>query len=72
MQRVCEILKCGRGRNIRRMLEERVPALGGWASYFSLVDVKSTVEALDGWVRPPQRSALYQGRLKDRSGRESS
>ncbi|MGQ7261735.1 group II intron maturase-specific domain-containing protein [Vreelandella sp. V005] len=70
MQRVCEILKRGRGRNIRRMLEELVPVLRGWASYFSLVDVKSILEALDGWVRPPQRSALYQCRLKGHSGRE--
>lgn len=66
MQRVREILKGGRGRNIRRVLEELVPVLCGWASYFILVDVKRPLEALDGWVRPPQRSVLYQSRLKDR------
>ncbi|WP_083571069.1 group II intron maturase-specific domain-containing protein [Halomonas sp. QHL1] len=67
MKRVREILKRGRRRNIRRVLEERAPVLRGWASYFNLVDVKRPLETLDGWVRPPQRSALSQCRLKDRS-----
>lgn len=47
MQRVREILKRGRGRNIRRIIEELAPILRGWAHYFSLADVKRPLEALD-------------------------
>ncbi|GAB2717363.1 hypothetical protein GCM10027172_10340 [Halomonas garicola] len=47
MQRVRDILKRGRGRNIRRITQELAPVLQGWASYFSLVDVKRPLEALD-------------------------
>ncbi|WP_415843605.1 group II intron maturase-specific domain-containing protein [Vreelandella rituensis] len=42
----------------RAYRRELVPVLRGWASYFSLVDVKRPLEALDGWVRPPQRANL--------------
>lgn len=66
MQRVREILKRGRGRNIRRVLEELGPVLRGLASYFSLVDAKRPLEALDGRVLPTQSSALYQCCLQDR------
>ncbi|CAM3965215.1 group II intron maturase-specific domain-containing protein [Vreelandella rituensis] len=47
--------KANMARAYRR---ELVPVLRGWASYFSLVDVKRPLEALDGWVRPPQRANL--------------
>ncbi|RUR32192.1 hypothetical protein ELY33_06205 [Vreelandella andesensis] len=65
MQRGRDIPKRDRGRNIRRVFEELVPVPCGWASYFSLVNVKRPLEALDGWVRQPQPSALYQCHLKD-------
>ncbi|WP_244511130.1 group II intron maturase-specific domain-containing protein [Vreelandella arcis] len=43
------------------MLEELVQILRGWASYFSLVDVKHPLEALDGWSG--QRSAPHYIRI---------
>ena len=60
MQRVREILKRGRGRNIRRVIEELVPVLRGWASYFSLVDVKRPLEVLDGWIRRRLRCVIWR------------
>ena len=59
MQRVREILKRGRGRNIRRVIEELTPVLRGWASYFSLVDVKRPLEALDQWMRRRLRCVIW-------------
>ncbi|MDV6319370.1 group II intron reverse transcriptase/maturase [Chromohalobacter sp. HP20-39] len=60
MQRVREILKRGRGRHIRRVIEEMVPVLRGWASYFSLVDVKRPLEALDQWIRRRLRCMIWR------------
>lgn len=60
MQRLREILKRGRGRNIRRVVEELIPVLRGWASYFSLVDVKRPLEALDGWIRRRLRCVIWR------------
>ena len=60
MQRVREILKRGRGRNIRRVIEELTPVLRGWANYFSLVDVKRPLETLDGWIRRRLRCVIWR------------
>ncbi|WP_239031488.1 group II intron reverse transcriptase/maturase [Modicisalibacter sp. MOD 31.J] len=60
MQRVREILKRGRGRNIRRVIEELIPVLRGWASYFSLVDVTRPLEALDQWIRRRLRCMIWR------------
>ncbi|MGM0982155.1 MAG: group II intron reverse transcriptase/maturase [Pseudomonadota bacterium] len=60
MQRLREILKRGRGRNIGRVIEELIPVLRGWASYFSLVDVKRPLEALDRWIRRRLRCLIWR------------
>ncbi|WP_232090287.1 group II intron maturase-specific domain-containing protein [Billgrantia diversa] len=60
MQRVREILKRGKGRNIRRVIEERIPVLRGWASYFSFVDVKRPLEALNQWIRRRLRCVIWR------------
>ncbi|WP_311946492.1 group II intron reverse transcriptase/maturase [Halomonas piscis] len=60
MQRVREILKRGRGRHIQRVTEELSPVLRGWASYFSLVDVKRPLEVLDQWVRRRLRNLIWR------------
>ncbi|MCG5496059.1 group II intron maturase-specific domain-containing protein [Ectothiorhodospira variabilis] len=60
MQRIREILKRGRGRNIRRVIEELTPVLRGWASYFSLVDVRRPLEALDQWIRRRLRCVIWR------------
>jgi len=60
MQRIREILKRGRGRNIRRVIGELTPVLRGWASYFSLVDVKRPLEAVDQWIRRRLRCVIWR------------
>ena len=60
MQRVREILKRGRGRNTQRIIEELGPVLRGWASYFSFVDVKRPLEALDQWIRRRLRGLIWR------------
>ncbi|MDI5920638.1 group II intron reverse transcriptase/maturase [Halomonas sp. LR5S13] len=60
MLRVREILRRGRGRNIRRVIDELTPVLRGWASYFALVDVKRPLEALDQWVRRRLRCLIWR------------
>ncbi|MBE0490581.1 MAG: group II intron reverse transcriptase/maturase [Halomonas sp.] len=60
MQRVREILKRGRGRNIRRVIEELTPVLRGWANYFRLVDVRHPLEVLDRWIRRRLRCVIWR------------
>ena len=69
MQRVREILKRGRGRNIRRVIEELTPVLRGWANYFSLVDVERPLEALDGWIRRRLRCVIWRQWKRPRTRR---
>ncbi|MCG6658486.1 group II intron reverse transcriptase/maturase [Halomonas campisalis] len=69
MQRVREILKRGRGRNIRRITRELAPVLRGWASYFSLVDVKRPLEALDRWIRRRLRGLIWRQWKRPRTRR---
>ena len=60
MQRVREILKRGRGRNIQRIIDGLGPVLRGWANYFSLVEVKRPLEALDQWIRRHLRDLIWR------------
>ena len=69
MQRVREILKRGRGRNIRRVIEALTPVLRGWASYFSLVDVKRPLEALDQWILRRLRDVIWRQWKRPRTRR---
>lgn len=60
MQRVRERLKHGRGRHIQRVIEGLRPVLRGWANYFSFVDVKRPLEALDQWIRRRLRGLIWR------------
>jgi len=41
----------GRGRNLRRFLEELQPQLRGWAGYFSIAETRGVFDELDQWIR---------------------
>ncbi|WP_316935425.1 group II intron reverse transcriptase/maturase, partial [Halomonas sp. ANAO-440] len=69
LQRVCEILRRGRGRHIRRVIDELTPVLRGWASYFALVDVKRPLEALDQWIRRRLRCVIWRQWKRPRTRR---
>ena len=56
-----EELRRGRGRNLRRLIEERLtPKLRGWVNYFRLAEVRNVFEDLDAWVRRKLRCILWR------------
>lgn len=56
-----EIFRKGRGRNIRRLIEEDLnPLLRGWANYFCLSEVKRIFGELDEWIRRKLRCITWR------------
>ena len=55
-----EIFRHGRGRNIRRVIAELNEATLGWVSYFRLAQVKGVFEELDQWIRRKLRCILWR------------
>jgi RNA-directed DNA polymerase len=58
--KVRDISRKGRGRNIRRVIEELTPILRGWSNYFKLSEVKKPFEELDGWIRRKRRCIMWR------------
>ena len=58
--KIREISRKGRGRNIKRVIEEITPILRGWSNYFKLSEVKKPFEELDGWIRRKLRCILWR------------
>ena len=50
----------GRGRNLKRFIDEIRPLLLGWINYFSLAEVKKIFEELDGWIRRKLRCIIWR------------
>jgi Group II intron, maturase-specific domain len=49
-EKLREIFRRGRGRNLARLIEaELTPLLRGWMNYFRLAEVKGIFEELDSW-----------------------
>ena len=55
-----EILRRGRGRNIRRVIAELNEATIGWVNYFRLAQVHGIFEELDQWIRRKLRCILWR------------
>jgi group II intron reverse transcriptase/maturase len=55
-----ELFRRGRGRNLKRTIEETTPKLRGWIAYFRLSEVKGVFEELDGWIRRKLRCILWR------------
>jgi RNA-directed DNA polymerase len=55
-----ELFRRGRGRNLKRTIEDSTPKLRGWIAYFRLAEVKGIFEELDGWVRRKLRCILWR------------
>jgi RNA-directed DNA polymerase len=55
-----EISRKGRGRNIKRVIEELTPIRRGWSNYFKLSEVKKPFDELDGWIRRKLRCILWR------------
>ena len=60
-EKLREILRRGRGRNIGRQIEEELtPLLRGWMNYFRLAEVKGIFEELDSWIRRKLRCVIWR------------
>jgi RNA-directed DNA polymerase len=55
-----ETFRKGRGRSLRRVIEELSPILRGWMNYFRLSEVKRPFEELDKWIRRKLRCLLWR------------
>jgi RNA-directed DNA polymerase len=55
-----ELFRRGRGRNIRKVVEEMKKLLVGWMSYFRLAEVRIVFERLDEWIRRRLRCILWR------------
>jgi len=55
-----EVFRRGRGRSLKRVIEEATPKLRGWTAYFRLAEVKGVFEALDGWIRRKLRCLVWR------------
>ena len=58
--KVRKITRKGRGRNIKKVIEELTPKLRGWVVYFRDAEVKNVFDELDGWVRRRLRCMLWR------------
>jgi len=60
-EKLREIFRRGRGRNLKRLIEEELtPLLRGWLNYFRLTEVKGIFEELDGWIRRKLRCLIWR------------
>ena len=57
--RIREITRRGRGRNIRTVIGEINQFTRGWIAYFRLADVKLVFKNLDSWIRRRLRKILW-------------
>jgi RNA-directed DNA polymerase len=55
-----DMLRRGRGRNLKRTVDDLAPVLRGWIGYFRLAAAKGTFEELDGWMRRKLRCVLWR------------
>lgn len=59
-EKVRKALQAGRGRSLKRVIEDLNPLLRGWVSYFRLTEAKGVLEELDGWIRHKLRTLLWR------------
>jgi RNA-directed DNA polymerase len=59
-EKLKNLFRIGRGRNLEWFIKDLKPVLLGWGNYFSLADVKSTFDALDSWIRRRLRCLLWR------------
>jgi RNA-directed DNA polymerase len=54
------LFRRGRGRNLRKFIEELAPVLRGWMNYYRLAEVRGIFEELDGWIRRRLRCIVWR------------
>ena len=55
-----DMLRRGRGRNLKEVIGEISSLLRGWMNFFSLAQVKGIFEELDGWIRRKLRVVIWR------------
>jgi RNA-directed DNA polymerase len=60
-EKLREIFRRGRGRNVGRLIEaELTPLLRGWMNYFRLAEVKGIFDELESWIRRKLRCLIWR------------
>ena len=60
-EKLREIFRRGRGRNLNKLIaEDLTPLLRGWMNYFRLAEVKGIFEELDSWIRRKLRNLIWR------------
>jgi group II intron reverse transcriptase/maturase len=60
-EKLREIFRRGRGRNVGRLIEaDLTPLLRGWMNYFRLAEVKGIFDELDSWMRRKLRCLIWR------------
>jgi len=54
------LFRRGRGRNLRKFIEELAPILRGWMNYYRLAEVQGIFVELDGWIRRKLRCIIWR------------
>jgi RNA-directed DNA polymerase len=62
-----KVIRKGRGRSLKKVIEELTLLLRGWVNYFRLSAVKIAFEEMDGWIRRKLRSILWRQWKKPRT-----
>ena len=55
-----EFSRRGRGKKVKRVIEELTPILRGWSNYFKLAQVRKPFEELDKWLRRKLRCIIWR------------
>lgn len=55
-----QLFRRGRGRSLKKLIEESTPKLRGWIAYFRLAEAKGIFDELDGWIRRKLRCILWR------------
>ena len=50
----------GRGRNLKRTIDDIAPVIRGWMGYFRLAETKGIFDELDRWIRRQLRCILWR------------
>jgi group II intron reverse transcriptase/maturase len=61
------IWRMGRGRSLASTVAELNPVIRGWVGHYRMVEVKTTFEELDAWVRRKLRCLLWRQWKKPRT-----
>lgn len=69
--KVKEHIRRGRGRNLKRFIEEDLnPVLRGWSGYFAASETRGIFDELDQWIRRKLRNIVWRQWKRPRTRRK--